>query len=82
MTAKVFCAKVRVRYKRKKSGSKRAGSGKGKRMLTGIRSSYIYLKSLKTAPLNQKDERSFEFVCSDKNKPGRNAVGKAAGLSE
>ena len=80
MTIKDFC--VKVRYIKKKSGFERDGSGKGKKMFTAIRSSYLYLESLKNASLDHKEEWSFAFVCSDKNKLERNTVVKDVGLSE
>ena len=58
------------------------GLGKEKRMFTAIRSSYLYLESLKNASLDHKEEWSFGFVCSDKNKLERNTVVKDVGLSE
>lgn len=57
------------------------GSGKGKKMLTVIRSGYVFPESLKNAALDRKEEWGFGFVCSDKNEPGRNTVMKDAGLS-
>lgn len=51
-------------------------------MFTAIRSSYLYLESLKNASLDHKEEWSFGFVCSDKNKLERNTVVKDVGLSE
>lgn len=79
MTTKVFCDKVR--YRKKKSGFDR-NLGKEKMMFTTIRSSYLYLESLKSAALYYKNEWSFGFVCSDKNKLERNTVVKDAGISE
>ena len=49
-------------------------------MFTAIRISYYYLENLKSASLYH-EERGFGFVCSDKNKLGRNAVVKDVGLS-
>lgn len=49
-------------------------------MFTAIHSSYIYLKSLKNAALDQIEERGFEFVCSDKNELERNTVMKGVDL--
>ena len=51
-------------------------------MLTTIRSSYLYLESLKSAALYYKNEWGFGFVCSDKNKLERNTVVKDVGISE
>ncbi len=79
MTAKVFCAIVR--YRKKKSGFECVDPGKGKKMLTAIHSSYLYLKSLKNAALNRKEEWGFGFVCSDKKELERNTVMKDVGLS-
>lgn len=80
MTARNFYDKIR--YRRKKSGFKRDGFGKGKKMFTVIRSSYLYPESLKNASLDHKEEWSFVFVCSDKNGLERNAVVKGVGLSQ
>ncbi|XCP84947.1 hypothetical protein ABXS75_18265 [Roseburia hominis] len=55
------------------------GLGKEKMMFTAIRSSYVYLESLKNAPLDCV-EWGFDAVCSDKNKFGRNTVVKDVGL--
>ena len=44
------------------------GLGKEKRMFTAIRSSYLYLESLKNAALDYEKEWGFSFVYSDKNK--------------
>jgi len=57
------------------------GFGKGKKMLTAIHSSYLYLESLKNAALDRKEEWSFGFVCSYKNELERNTVMKDVGLS-
>lgn len=78
MTTKVFC--VRIRYSKKKSGSGRNGSEKGKQMFTGTFSSDIDLKNLKKPSLDRKEEGFFGFVCSDKNKLKRNTVAKDVGL--
>ena len=45
-------------------------------MFTTIRSSYLYLESLKNAALDRKEEWGFGFVYSDKNKLERNTVMK------
>lgn len=79
MTAKDFCDIVR--YRKKKSGFERNGSGKGKKMFTVICPSHFYLESLKNASLDHKEEWGFGFVCSDENKLERNTVVKDAGLS-
>ena len=50
------------------------GLGKEKRMFTAIRSSYLYLESLKNAALDYEKEWGFSFVYSDKNKLEGNAV--------
>jgi len=50
-------------------------------MFTAIHSRNLYLKSLKNAALNHKEEWGFDFVCSDKNKLERNTVMKDVGLS-
>ena len=55
--------------------------GKEKRMFTVIRSSYLYLESLKNAALDYEKEWSFCFVYSDKNKLEGNTVVMDAGLS-
>lgn len=52
----------------KKSGSEDNGSGKGKKMFTAIRSSYLYLESIKKPALDHKEEWGLSVVCSDKNK--------------
>ena len=57
------------------------GSGKGKRMFTAIRLSYLYLESLKNAVLDYEKEWGFSFVYSDKNKLEGNAVVMDVGLS-
>ncbi len=49
------------------------GLGKEKRMFTAIRSSYLYLESLKNAALDYEKEWGFSFVYSDKNKLEGNA---------
>ena len=41
------------------------GLGKEKRMFTAIRSSYLYLESLKNAALDYEKEWGFSFVYSD-----------------
>ena len=51
-------------------------------MFTVINSSYLHLESLINAPFDQKEERGFHLVYSDKNKLEENAVAKDAGLSE
>lgn len=68
--------------KREKSGSEGNGSGKGKTMFTVICPGCLYLKNMKNAPLEQKSKWGVGFVCSDKNKPGKNTVVRDAGLSE
>jgi len=57
------------------------GLGKEKRMFTAIRSSYLYLESLKNAALDYEKEWGFSFVYSDKNKLEGNAVVMDVGLS-
>ncbi len=79
MTTKVYYDKVR--YRKKKSGFER-NLGKEKMMFTTIRSSYLYLESLKSAALYYKNEWGFGFVCSDKNKLEGNTVVKDAAISE
>lgn len=79
MTTKVFC--VNIRYSKKKSGSGRNGSEKGKQMFTVTFSSNIDLKKLIKPSLDRKEEWVFDCVCSDKNKLKRNTVAKDVGLS-
>ncbi len=55
--------------------------GKEKRMFTTIRSSYLYLESLKNAALDYEKEWGFSFVYSDKNKLEGNTVMMDVGLS-
>lgn len=50
-------------------------------MFTAIRSSYLYLESLKNAALDCKEEWGFSFVYSDKKELGKNTVMKDVGLS-
>lgn len=57
------------------------GLGKEKRMFTAIRSSYLYLESMKNAALDYEKEWGFSFVHSDKNKLEGNAVVMDVGLS-
>ena len=57
------------------------GLGKETRMFTAIRSSYLYLESLKNAALDYEKEWGFSFVYSDKNKLEGNAVVMDVGLS-
>ena len=52
-----------------------------KKMFTAIRSSYLYLESLKNASLDYEKEWGFSFVYSDKNKLEGNAVVMDVGLS-
>ncbi len=79
MTTKDFCDIVR--YRKKKSGFGRNGSGKGKKMVAVIRSRHFYLESLRSASLDHKEEWGFGFVCSDKNKLERKTVVKDVVLS-
>ena len=58
------------------------GLGKEKRMFTAIRSSYLYLESLKNAALDYEKEWGFSFVYSDQNKLEGNAVVMDVGLSQ
>ena len=51
-------------------------------MFAVIRSSYVYLESLKNASLKHKEEWGFGVVCSDKNKLEGNTVVRDVGLSE
>lgn len=50
------------------------GLGKEKRMFTAIRSSYLYLESLKNCSTRYEKEWGFSFVYSDKNKLEGNTV--------
>ena len=50
------------------------GLGKEKRMFTAIRSSYLYLESLKKCSTRYEKEWGFSFVYSVKNKLEGNAV--------
>ena len=50
------------------------GLGKEKRMFTAIRSSYLYLESLKKFITRYEKEWGFSFVYSDKNKLEGNTV--------
>lgn len=50
-------------------------------MFTTIRSSYLYLESLKNAALDRKEEWGFSFVYSHKNKLEGNTVVMDVGLS-
>ena len=59
----------------------RDGSGKGKKMFTAIRLSYLYLESLKSAALYHEKEWGFRFVYLDKNKLEWNTVVMDADLS-
>lgn len=51
-------------------------------MFTVICSSCLYLESMENAPLKQNDEWGVGFVYSDRNKPEKNTVEKAAGRPE
>lgn len=64
----------------RKADLKEQDPGKENKMFAVIRPSYINLESLKSMPLDRKEERGLRVVCSDKNKPGRNTVVKGTGL--
>ncbi len=64
---------------KEKSRFGRDGSEKGKMMFTAIRSSYLYLESLKIATLDYK-EWGLCVVRSDKNRLGGNVVMKDVDL--
>ena len=49
-------------------------------MFAVIRSSYLYLESLKNTALDHKEE-CFRFVCSDKDELESNTVERDVGLS-
>ncbi len=50
-------------------------------MFTAIRSSYLYLESIKNAPLEHKEEWGCVSVCSDKNELEENTVVRDVDLS-